>query len=102
MPRACKECGKGVGGLRVDKAFCTSSCRNAFNHRRAKRGAEIYDMFMTMRYERTVATKARALWYIACKMANHWREEDVVKREGRLSWRDPTRMISRKRYLRKY
>ena len=101
MPRACRECGKGVGGLRVDKAFCTSKCRSSFNQRRARRGAEIYDMFMTMRYERTLSTRAKALWFIACRMANHWREEDVLRREGRLSWRDPTRMIARKRYLNK-
>ena len=101
MPRACRECGKGVGGLRVDKAFCTSRCRNIFNRRRARRGAELYDMFMTMRYEHTLATRARALWFIACRMANHWREEDMADREGRLSWRDPTRMIARKGHLHK-
>ncbi len=79
----CRECGvqhntKGV--------FCCTGCRQAWNNRRLQRGAELYDLFMIVRYQRGVA-KLHGIWTIVCRAAQTWREEDVRERGGRQSWR---------------
>lgn len=51
-----------------------------------QRGAELYDLFMVMRYERDEA-KAQGVWSMMCRMGQQMREEDQATREGRRSWR---------------
>lgn len=39
------------------------------------RGADLYDCFMALRYDREAA-KAAGLWALMCRMAQSWNEED--------------------------
>lgn len=39
------------------------------------RGADLYDCFMAMRYDREAA-KDRGLWALMCRMAQAWNDED--------------------------
>lgn len=84
-PRVCRECGTEFQPKVPHAEFCCSPCRLAFNNRRMQRGAELYDLFMVMRYERGAA-KALGLWAIMCRMAQAWRAEDDRQRGGRKSW----------------
>lgn len=81
----CRECG-GNHDRPQEAAFCCRECRQTWNNRRLKRGAELYDLFMLVRYERGLA-KLHGLWSIVCRLAQAWREEDVRDRGGRPSWR---------------
>lgn len=86
--RVCPECGiefQLTKPQRVSRTFCSTECRLAFNNRRQSRGAELYDLFMALRYERGVA-KARGYWTLICKMGHWWREADFRERGGRPSW----------------
>lgn len=65
--------------------FCSAECRKMNNNLRAMRGAQLYDLFMAMRYERDLATEL-GLWTNACKLAQKWRMEDERQRAGRKSW----------------
>lgn len=85
--RTCSECGVTFQGERRHAEFCTGECKTMFNNRRKNRGSIIYDMFMAMRYERDLAKKFGA-WTDMCKLAAHWRREDMEKREARRSWGD--------------
>jgi hypothetical protein len=56
----CTECGAPFlahARLARHAEFCGTECRKAFNNRRAMRGATLYDLFMTLRYERGLAAK---------------------------------------------
>lgn len=78
----CLECGKPVGpSMRYDKVFCCTACGTRWNNRRKNRGAEIYDLFMAMRFDRK---NAKGVWAIMCRMASNWNEED--KAAGRKSF----------------
>lgn len=81
---------------RKDALFCSSPCRSAFNNRRALRGAEIYDIFMAMRYQRH---KAKGLWTLLCALAQAFREEDQRRRKDFVSWLDPDTVLARKPWL---
>lgn len=83
----CKECGKSLSGLglKAGARFCSIEHRKAFNNRRAIRGAELYDLFMAMRYDRSEAVKAGA-WTIMCNLARAYRDSDKALRDGRKSW----------------
>ena len=71
---ACLECGKPVGAsMRYDKKFCCSDHGTAWNNRRKQRGAELYDLFMTMRFDRPSAV---GVFTIICRMASNWHAED--------------------------
>lgn len=73
---SCRECGKPLGpSVRPEKKFCCHPCGFAWNNRRKLRGAELYDLFMAMRYERGAA-KLYGVWAIICRMAAMWNEED--------------------------
>lgn len=73
---ACRECGKPVGpSVRFEKKFCCEPCRHSWTNRRKLRGAELYDLFMAMRYDRGTA-KLFGVWAIMCRMASMWKEED--------------------------
>lgn len=44
--RLCAECRKTFTARQYNAAFCGPSCRQAFNNRRATRGALLYDLVM--------------------------------------------------------
>lgn len=96
--RCCQECGGALArpaapsGQRVD--FCCAACRKAFHNRRMKRGAELYDLFMAIRFDRSAAT-ALKLWRIINRLASRFRAEDARQRAGRLSWTPPAEILAR-------
>ena len=72
----CRECGGPVEQTSVrERVFCQTKCRDKWNNRRRIRGAELYDLFMHMRYSRGIA-RVHGMWALACRMASHWRAED--------------------------
>ncbi len=81
----CLDCGAAFVAQRSTASFCSIACRSAFNNRRKARGAELYDLFMMLRYERGIA-KYRHLWTIACNLARAYRDSDNALRSGRSSW----------------
>ena len=86
LGRVCQEC----GAARADTAkgkFCSSSCRADFNNRRKARGAELYDLFMEHRFNRT-DPNSKGLWSMMCSRASVMRDADKLSRGGRKSW-DP-------------
>lgn len=97
-PRACLECGEPYTRGAADAEFCGARCRMAFNNRRAKRGAELYDLFMALRHDRAVAT-AYKVWRLLNRLAAGFRAEDVAERAGRRSWRPPAAILARRPYL---
>lgn len=88
----CRECGTSFEAVRHDADFCQTSCRSAWNNRRMKRGAELYDIFMFMRHERKLTEEMKKpptdinLWTIAAQLATHWKQEDQRDRAGRRSF----------------
>lgn len=83
----CRECGCEMTSTRKPKTFCSSECRTAHTNRRRDRGAQLYDLFMAMRYERELAVKLH-VWTTMCQLAAEWRREDDGQRDGRKSWGD--------------
>lgn len=81
----CQECGSPFAARTLEDAFCSSHCRVTFNNRRKSRGAELYDLVMAWRYERSLASTLKLFTKIA-QMARSFREEDKEEREGRHSW----------------
>lgn len=75
--RKCAECGGALEGRKAVAAFCSGSCRKAWNNRRAMRGAQMYDLFMAIRYDRKAA-KEQGLWSLLCRMAQDWKELDAA------------------------
>lgn len=99
MCKSCRECGVQFVAKRVEAQFCGIPCKNKFNNRRLQRGAELYDLFMAMRYQRGLA-KALGIWTIMCALANTYRREDEQTRPGLQSWFDPKCVLARKPSLR--
>jgi hypothetical protein len=63
-----------------------------------KRGAQLYDLFMTMRHERDLTRNLKAergvsLWSIACQLAAEWKAEDEKDRAGRRSWQYVPKLV---------
>ncbi len=50
------------------------------------RGAQIYDLFMTMRFDRETAAD-KQVWSTLCSVASAFRDSDKLARSGRRSWR---------------
>ena len=96
--RVCLECGQPFGSAVREAEFCGPPCRMVFNNRRAKRGAELYDLFMALRHDRQTAT-ALKVWRLLNRCAAIFREEDRSEREGRRSWRHPAEILARRPYL---
>lgn len=72
----CLECNGPVSKPRdQEKFFCSDACRHRHKNRRKLRGAELYDLFMTMRFDRAAA-KEHQVWAVMCRMASQWNEED--------------------------
>lgn len=92
MP-ACQECGGCFETKRREAMFCGDPCRKSHHNRRATRGAELYDLLMTMRYDRAHA-KDEALWSHICALTSAYRTSDKRKRPGRTSFdRDAHRRL---------
>ena len=87
--RCCAECGVGLPPAKPNaphQRFCGAACRKRFNNRRATRGAELFDYYMSMRYQRATHGGNIA---VMNQMALAWRDEDRAEREGRQSWMTP-------------
>lgn len=94
MTTKCPECGAEFQPQRSSAHFCSTACRKAFNNRRMTRGAELYDLFMAMRYARGWA-KAQGIWQLVCRLAAEWRAEDDGA--GRESFILPERWLQQNR-----
>jgi hypothetical protein len=86
----CRECGKPLAPRKARSGqppeYCDKVCRAKFNNRRSMRGAELYDYFMAVRYQRKTHAVAMS---IMSQMASHWKEADERDRDGRPSWVTP-------------
>lgn len=96
--RTCEECGTPYGSSEAHSQFCGTQCRRDFNNRRATRGAELYDLFMELRFNRKGAQKM-GVWRLLCRMAMHFRDEDHQARAGRKSWRPARSVLEKRPYL---
>lgn len=90
----CQECGESLPRGRKPRLFCSPACRQKFNNRRLQHGAQFYDLFMSMRYERDTAGEL-GLWAVMCRLAAKFRNEDEAKRNGRKSWQPPSSVLER-------
>lgn len=79
----CRECREEFTPKKSSAAFCSTSCRKTWNNRRAMRGAILYDLFMTQRYQRGLAKKI-GVWAVMCRLAMKWHNED--QSNDRRSW----------------
>ena len=61
------------------------TCKD-FNNRRAQRGAQLYDAFMAMRYDRKKADELGIDWKLVCRMGEMFRAEDQAAGRSK-SWR---------------
>ncbi len=91
--RLCKECGAEFEPRRSRSLFCSPAHRQAFNNRRIQRGGEMYDLVMSMRFDRQNEDTNRA-WSLLCTIAGRFREEDKAMRSGRKSWSSPKRLMT--------
>lgn len=91
-PRQCLECQACIQAHDKRADFCGTACRKTWNNRRMIRGAELYDLFMALRFERGAA-KALGIWSLLCRMASWWGQED--RAAGRRTYGDPKRAIER-------
>lgn len=78
----CRECGAAMSWSRKPKIFCNAACRSAHTNRRRERGAQLYDLFMAVRYDRETARETGA-WTKLCRMAESFHDADII--EGRNS-----------------
>ena len=92
----CLECGAGFHRAGDHGTFCSPKCRSAWNNRRLQRGAEIYDLLMTLRYERP---SAKGIFTALCRAAAAFRAADHADRAGRASWSNAREILARKPYL---
>lgn len=75
--RCCRECKNALPeGLKASTMFCGVPCKSKFHNRKNLRGAALYDLFMSMRYDRDAA-KDENVWTAMCRMAEKWNEQDV-------------------------
>lgn len=85
--KCCWECGAPLR-LKQPGHFCCTAHRRNFNNRRQVRGAELYDLFMELRFNRSDA-RAKGVWSLLCARAGAYRDADKAYRDGRPSW-DPS------------
>jgi hypothetical protein len=91
--RACLECGAPLAATRR-RSFCDQACRNAWNHRRHQRGADLYELFMASRLDLEAARDLK-VWREMNRLAARWHAEDQAA--GRISWHPPARTLARLR-----
>ncbi|MGY2048856.1 hypothetical protein [Methylobacterium sp. JK268] len=97
--RTCLECGHAYEAAMRHSEFCCSSCRQEWNNRRSRRGAEVYDLWMAFRFQRPLARSLKLLSALN-RLASIYREEDRRERGARPSWRAPEVVLSSRPYLR--
>lgn len=98
-PCPCLECGTPFTPRQADAEFCAPACRKTWNNRRLLRGAELYDLFMALRWDRRIATGLHVFTLLS-RLAAIYRREDLDERDGRRSWASAARIIARRPYLR--
>ncbi len=91
MGKSCMECGAAILEPSKRKSgqvrkFCSDGCRKRFNNRRATRGAELYDYWMSAQYQRKTHRPGIS---VMSQMSNGWRDADLAERDGRRSWMTP-------------
>jgi hypothetical protein len=91
---ACRECGASFEAHRLTAEFCGSKCRSSFHNRRSRRGADLFDLFMCLRFDRSVGEESGA-WSLMCRMAASFKAEDDRDRGGRRSWDDIRKVKAR-------
>ena len=89
--RTCRECGAPYEARAAHAEFCSTGCRKDFNHRRAQRGAILYDLFMPHRHDRKLATQLQC-FFLMCRLSAHWRHQERRDRDGRFSWANTHRV----------
>jgi hypothetical protein len=94
----CRECGARFEAKRVSREFCSTKCRQIFHNRAAARGADLFHLFMAMRFDRAKAEAAGA-WSLLCRMAAAFKLEDDHDRDGRTSWDDVEKVKARNVHL---
>ena len=83
----CLNCGEAFTPARLAKAeFCGRACNSAWQNRRLRRGAMLYDLLMILRFQRSIASRFK-IWRTMNRLASFFRDEDKAEREGRRSWR---------------
>ena len=87
----CLECG-GRRDLHRAGSFCCTPCRKAWGNRRMTRGAELYDLYMVLRYDRQTGVEIGAFQAIN-RLVSIFRQEDNRERAGRRSWRPPREVL---------
>lgn len=85
----CRECGATYPQGKKRSDFCSKECRRDFNNRRAKRGVEIYDLAMELRFDRDRAQED-GTWSLFCNCLSRFNDED--RKAGRKSWSLSRRM----------
>lgn len=74
--RECRECAEPLPAMaKASACFCGDRCKAAWNNRRKTRGADLYDLWMTMRYRRDDAKELK-VWKEMCRLSEKWNEED--------------------------
>lgn len=92
----CRECGAEMTWTRKPKFFCSSACRQEHTNRRRDRGAQMYDLFMALRYDRQNA-KGKEVWTKLCRLAEKFHDDDLV--QGRESTIPLERVLEQHSYL---
>ena len=92
--RPCLECGHPFTPTSATAEFCRRPCRQAWNNRRMTRGAELFDLFMTHRFERAEAGRLKVLTAMN-RLASEYRREDEQVREARRSWQRARAVLDR-------
>lgn len=83
----CLNCGEAFTPARQLRAdFCGRACNSAWQNRRLRRGALIYDLLMILRFQRSIASTFK-IWRTMNRLASFFRDEDKARRNGRRSWR---------------
>lgn len=87
MARLCRECGCELKplGLKPQAAFCGPAHRKQYNNRRMIRGAELYDLMMSNRFQREDAKNLNLL-SVMSNLTRAYRDADKAARNGRRSW----------------
>lgn len=97
--KCCLECGAPIIAKQAARAtFCGKACRQVWNNRRMKRGADLYDLFMAHRYDRQAAQEAK-VWRAMNRLCAEYRDEDNRQRDGRRSWGNPRDVLDRLPWL---
>lgn len=88
----CQECGTAFQSKK-QALFCCTPCRLSFNNRRMQRGAELYDLFRSLRRERAEAKRLN-IWTQICRLELQWQTEDDKQRPGRRSYMPPKKALA--------